>query len=723
MESIMSKDHQLEKRRNIGIIAHIDAGKTTITERILHHTGLTYRIGSVDQGTTVTDFMPQERERGITIQSAAVTCFWRDHQINIIDTPGHIDFTAEVQRSLRVLDGGVVILDGVAGVEPQTETVWRQADRYDVPRICFVNKMDRAGADFWRTLDMVTRRLGARAVAIQMPIGQERSFRGVVDLIEQQAVIYSSSTNGDRGDDPAITGIPPELQKKARRRREQLIEQLADVDDEVAERYLEGAALDAALLHAALRQATLAGQLVPLLCGAALRNKGLQPLLDAIVAYLPSPLDIPAIKGHEPESGAGSGADIICRADQSEPLAATVFKINTDPFVGRLAYVRVYSGSLRRGQGVINASRGEKVRIGRLVRMFADRREECASIGTGDIGAVLGLEAGTGETLCAAERPVVLEKIAFPAPVMSVAIKPQSKADQDKLSSALHRLAEEDPTFQVRQDGRTNETVISGMGELHLEVIVDRMKREFKVAADVSAPQVAYYETITRPVACEARLKRQTGGHGQYAHVVLELEPLPSTLRHRPLVGGLSRGRLGTGEKGSGFVFEDKLRGMVIPRQYVPAVKAGIRDAMEEGVLAKHPLVDIKATLVDGSYHEVDSSDRAFRTAAAMALRDGVSRAGPIILEPIMRVEVVAAEDYTGDVIGDLSARGGTIVGIGPQANGLHDITAHVPLATMFGYSTSLRSRTQGRGTFSMEFDHYTQVTSETAQELMKRCA
>jgi elongation factor G len=717
MECIVLKDH-LEKGRNIGIIAHIDAGKTTITERILYHTGLTYRMGDVDEGTTVTDFMPQERERGITIQSAAVTCFWRDHQINIIDTPGHIDFTAEVQRSLRVLDGGVVVLDGVAGVEPQTETVWRQADRYQVPRVCFVNKMDRAGADFWGTLDMVTRRLGAKAVAIQMPIGVESSFRGVVDLIEQRAVIYPltgpfdpsarlrtsfaqdelRAGDGDGGDEPAITEVPPELQAEFQRRREQLIEQLADVDDEVAERYLEGEELAPEFLHAALRQATLAGQLVPFLCGTALRNKGVPPLLDAIVAYLPSPLDVPAIKGQDLESG----AEILCQADESEPLAALVFKINTDPFVGRLAYLRVYSGALRRGQGVINASRDEKVRIGRLVRVFADRREEVDEIGAGDIGAVLGLEASTGETICAAERPVVLEKIAFPAPVMSVAIKPQSKADQDKMSLALHRLVEEDPTFQVRQDSRTKETIISGMGELHLEVLVDRMKREFNVAADVSAPQVAYYETITRPVTCEARLKRQTGGHGQYAHVVLELDPL---------------------EKGSGFVFEDKLRGMVIPRQYVPAVEAGIRDAMEEGVLAKHPLVDIKATLVDGSYHEVDSSDRAFRTAAAMALRDGVSKASPIILEPVMRVEVVAPEDCTGDVIGELSARGGTIVGIGPRANGLHDITAHVPLAAMFGYATSLRSRTQGRGTFSVEFDHYAQVPDEMAQELMKRCA
>jgi elongation factor G len=689
----MSKD-QLEKRRNIGIIAHIDAGKTTITERILYHTGLTYRMGNVDEGTTVTDFMDQERERGITIQSAAVSCFWCDHQINIIDTPGHIDFTAEVQRSLRVLDGGVVVLDGVAGVEPQTETVWRQADRYRVPRVCFVNKMDRTGADFWRTLDMATRQLGAKAVAIQMPIGAEISFRGMVDLIEQRAIVY----NGDGGDEPTITEIPLELRGETQRRREQLIEQLADVDDEVAERYLEDEELTPDLLHAALRQATLAGQLVPFLCGTALRNKGVPPLLDAIVAYLPSPLDVPAIKGQVPESG----AEITCQADESEPLAALVFKISTDPFVGRLAYLRVYSGSLLRGQGVINASRGEKVRIGRLVRMFADRREEVDEIGAGDIGAVLGLEASTGETLCAAERPVVLERIAFPAPVMSVAIKPQSKADQDKMSLALHRLAEEDPTFQVRQDSRTKETVISGMGELHLEVIVDRMKREFKVAADVSAPRVAYYETITRPVTCEARLKRQTGGHGQYAHVVLELEPL---------------------EKGAGFVFEEKLRGMVIPRQYVPSVEAGIRDAMEEGVLAKQPLVDIKATLVDGSYHEVDSSDRAFRTAAAMALRDGVSKADPIILEPIMRIEVTAPEDCTGDVIGDLSARGGTIVGIGPRTNGLHDVTAHVPLAAMFGYATSLRSRTQGRGVFSMEFDHYAQVPAETAQELMKRCA
>jgi elongation factor G len=696
----MSRDHQLEKKRNIGIIAHIDAGKTTITERILYHTGLTYRMGNVDEGNTVTDFMPQERERGITIQSAAVTCFWRDHQINIIDTPGHIDFTAEVQRSLRVLDGGVVVLDGVAGVEPQTETVWRQADRYKVPRVCFVNKMDRAGADFWRTLDMVARRLGARAVAIQMPIGVESSFRGVVDLIEQRAIVYpSTGLRAGNGDDEAtITEVPPELQAKVQRRREQLIEQLADVNDEVAERYLEGEELVPDLLHAALRQATLAGQLVPFLCGTALRNIGVQPLLDAIVAYLPSPLDVPAIKGQEPDSG----AEVICQADGSEPLAALVFKINTDPFVGRLAYLRIYSGSLRRGQGAINANRDEKVRVGRLVRMFADRREEVDEIGAGDIGAVLGLEASTGETLCAAERPVVLEKIAFPAPVMSVAIKPQSKADQDKMSLALHRLAEEDPTFQVRQDSRTKETVISGMGELHLEVLVERMKREFKVVADVGAPQVAYYETITRPVTCEARLKRQTGGHGQYAHVVLELEPL---------------------EKGSGFVFEDKLRGMVIPRQYVPAVQAGIRDALEKGVLAKHPLVDIKATLVDGSYHEVDSSDRAFRTAASMALRDGVAKAGPIILEPIMRLEVVAPEDCTGDVIGDLSARGGTIVGIGPRADDLHEITAHAPLAAMFGYATGLRSRTQGRGTFTMEFDHYAQVPAETAQELMKRCA
>ncbi|NIO72180.1 MAG: elongation factor G, partial [Anaerolineae bacterium] len=611
-----------------------------------------------------------------------------------------IDFTAEVQRSLRVLDGGVVVLDGVAGVEPQTETVWRQADRYKVPRVCFVNKMDRAGADFWGTLDMVTKRLGAKAVAIQMPIGASpadggdqrgNSFRGVVDLIEQRAIVYE-------GDEPTMTEIPPALQNEAQRRREQLIEQLADGCDEVMERYLEDEEQPPELLHAALRQATLAGQLVPFLCGTALHKKGVPPLLDAIVAYLPSPLDVPAIKGQDLESG----TEVICQADESEPLAALVFKINTDPYVGRLAYLRVYSGSLCRGQSVINASRGEKIRIGRLVRVFADRREEVDEIGAGDIGAVLGLEASTGETLCAAERPVLLEKIAFPAPVISVAIKPQSKADQDKMSLALHRLVEEDPTFQVRQDSRTKETVISGMGELHLEVLVERMKREFKVTADVSAPQVAYYETITRPVTCEARLKRQTGGHGQYAHVVLELEPL---------------------EKGSGFVFEEKLRGMVIPRQYVPAVEAGIRDAMEEGVLAKHPLVDIKATLVDGSYHEVDSSDRAFRTAAAMALRDGVARARPIILEPIMRLEVVAPEKYTGDVIGDLSARGGTIVGIGPRANGLHDITAHVPLAAMFGYATSLRSGTQGRGTFSMEFDHYAQVPAETAQELMKRCA
>ncbi len=687
--------HDLTKIRNIGIIAHIDAGKTTTTERVLYYTGRTHRLGNVDEGTTVTDFMPQERERGITIQAAATTCHWRDCQINLIDTPGHIDFTAEVQRSLRVLDGGVVVFDGVAGVEPQSETVWRQADRFGVPRICFVNKMDRTGASLGRTIDSIAERLGANPAAIQMPIGRESDFCGVIDLIEMQAITY----HGEDGAERIVGDVPAELLEEAARRREQLIEQLADCDDKIALRYLEGEEISAAQLRASLRQATLDGALVPVLAGSALKNKGVQLLLDAVVDYLPSPRDVPAAKGENPING----DEILCPADVSQPMSALVFKIATDPYVGRLAYLRVYSGDLRRGQMVVNGRTGDKERIGRLVRMHADHREEVEEVLAGDIGAVLGLKAATtGETLADADRPVVLERIAFPAPVVEVAIAPRSKADQDKMGLALHRLVEEDPTLRVRQDPQTNETVIAGMGELHLEVMVDRLLREFKVGAQVGQPQVAYCETITRPVVSEGRLVKQTGGHGQFAQVVIEMTPL---------------------EPGQGFIFEERLRGSSIPRNYLPAIEAGVRDALEKGVLGEHPVVDVKVTVVDGKYHEVDSSDMAFRTAAAMAFREGMRKASPVVLEPIMRVEVVAPEEYTGDIIAELNMRRANITGLELRGSDTQTVRADVPLATMFGYATSLRSRTQGRGTFVMEFDHYAPVSEKEMLTLLKKAA
>ena len=687
-----TKNRTLDTIRNIGIIAHIDAGKTTVSERVLFYTGLTHRLGSVDEGTTVTDFMPQERERGITIQAAAITCTWRDYQVNIIDTPGHIDFTAEVQRSLRILDGGVVVFDGVAGVEPQSETVWRQADRYGVPRICFVNKMDRMGADYWRTIASIAKRLGANPVAVQLPIGAESDFCGVVDLIEQEAVLYCGQEHAE----PEVTGVPAELQAEVARRREAMIEKLADLDDELAERYLEGAELSPAMLRAALRRATLAGKAVPVLCGSALRNKGVQMMLDGVVDYLPSPLDVPPITGKDPVTG----QPIPCPADPDEPTAALVFKISTDPYMGRLAYFRVYSGTVRRGETLFNPGNGRRERIGRLVRMHADRREEVDEIGAGDIGAVLGLkDTTTGETLSAETRPVVLERITFPAPVIELAIEPRTKADQDKLALALQRLLEEDPTLKMRQDERMGQTVLAGMGELHLEVVLDRLRREFGVGTNVGQPQVAYYETITRPARAEARLIKQTGGHGQFAVVELEVEPLPS---------------------GTGFVFENKIVGAAIPRQFIPAIEAGVREGMARGVLAAQPLIDLKVTLVDGKTHEVDSSERAFATAASMALRKAVAQAEPILLEPIMRVEVVTPDDYTGEVIGDLSTRTASITGIESRNGSGQTITADVPLASMFGYATALRSRTQGRGTFVMEFDHYASVPVETVKEREK---
>jgi len=642
----------------------------------------------VDEGTTVTDWMEQERERGITITAAAITCFWRDHQINIIDTPGHIDFTAEVQRSLRVLDGGIVVFDAVAGVEPQSETVWRQADRYRVPRICFVNKMDRIGADFWRTIAMIQDRLRANPVAVQVPIGVEGSFRGIVDLIRMEAIIYAD----DLGTRLDTTETPEELKEEAARRRERLVEQVAETDEALTVKYLEGEEISEGELRRALRQATLDLKLVPVLCGAALRNKGVQPVLDAVVDYLPSPLDVPPIGGVNPVTGEEESRI----ADESEPLAALVFKIVSDPYVGRLAYFRVYSGHLGSGTAVLNSTLDRKERIGRLLRMYANHREEIRGVPAGDIGAVLGLKRSfTGETLCDRRHPIVLESIKFPEPVISVAIEPRTQADQDKMADALARLAEEDPTFQVRVDENTGQTLISGMGELHLEVLVDRMLREFKISANVGKPQVAYRETITQPARTEGRFIRQTGGRGQYGHVWLEIEPL---------------------EKGKGLEFEDRTAGGVVPKEFVPAVEQGVKEAMESGVLAGYPLVDLKVALVGGSYHDEDSSEMAFKIAGSMALRDGVQKAGPVLLEPVMSVEVVVPEEFTGDVIGNLNARGAQIESMELRADGVQAVRAHVPLAEMFGYATDLRSMTQGRGIFTMEFDHYDEVSSEVAE-------
>ncbi len=688
----MGREQSLERIRNIGIIAHIDAGKTTTTERVLYYTGRTHRMGNVDEGTTVTDWMEQERERGITIQSAAITCYWRGHQINIIDTPGHIDFTAEVQRSLRVLDGGIVVFDAVAGVEPQSETVWRQANRYKVPRVCYVNKMDRIGADFGRTVEMIRERLNADPLPIQTPIGVESSFRGAVDLLEMQGVVWLED---DLGALPQTGDVPPELMDEALVAREELLERLAETDDELTIKYLEGEEITGDELRRALRQATLAGEVTPVLCGSSLRNKGVQPLLDAIVDFLPSPLDVPPIVGVNPYTNKEEDR----AANDDEPLAALVFKIQTDPYVGRLAYFRVYSGWLKARASVMNATKGRKERIGRLLRMHADHREEIDEIHAGDIAAALGLKSTfTGETLSAPSGPIILESISFPEPVISVAIEPRTTADQAKMAQALTRLAEEDPTFQVRVDENTGQTLISGMGELHLEVLVDRMLREFKVGANVGRPRVAYRETITQMVRSEGRFVRQMGGRGHYGHVVLDLEPLGP---------------------GAGFEFFDASRLGVIPKQFIPAVEEGAREAMSSGVLAGYPLVDLRATLVDGSFHEVDSSELAFKVAASMALRDGVQKAGPVLLEPVMEAEIVAPEEFVGEIVGDLNARRAQIEGLDPRPSGIQAAKAIVPLAEMFGYATDLRSLTQGRGTFTMEFAHYAQVDRQVADKVL----
>jgi len=688
----VSGRYPLQRVRNIGIIAHIDAGKTTTTERMLFYTGRTHRIGNVDEGTTVTDWMEQERERGITITAAAITCFWRDHQINIIDTPGHIDFTAEVQRSLRVLDGGVVIFDAVAGVEPQSETVWRQADRFNVPRICFINKMDRIGADFWHAIQTIRERLGANPVAIQFPIGAESSFVGVVDLLKREAIVYVD----DLGTRLGSKEIPSELRDEVEHQREIMIEQIVETDENLTTRYLEGEEIGSEALRTALREATLAGKLVPVLCGAALRNKGVQPVLDAIVDYLPSPLDIPPVVGVNPRTGEEEKR--LARDD--EPFAALAFKIAADPFVGRLAYLRIYSGEIRVGASVLNVTKDRKERITRLLRMRANRREEIQWAGAGDIIAVLGPKfTFTGDTLCDRDHPILLEAIHFPEPVISVAVEPKTQADQEKMAEALQCLADEDPTFRVKVDENTGQTIISGMGELHLEILVERMLREFRVGAYVGKPQVAYRETITRSVQAEGKFVRQAGGRSQYGHVWLELEPMG---------------------KGEGFEFIDRTTPDVLPRAYVPAVEEGVREAMESGVLAGYPLVDIRVILIGGSYDEETSTEIAYKIAGSMALRNGVQKAAPVLLEPVMRLEVVVPEEHTGEVIGDLNTRRAQIEGVEIRA-GAQVIRGHVPLGEMFGYATALRSLTQGRGTFTMEFEYYDRVPSEVMERIFGR--
>jgi elongation factor G len=685
----MARQHAIERYRNIGIIAHIDAGKTTTTERILYYTGKTHRIGSVDDGTTVTDWMDQERERGITIVSAAVSAVWKNYQINIIDTPGHIDFTAEVQRSLRVLDGGIVIFDAVQGVEPQSETVWRQADRYNVPRICFVNKMDRVGASFERTIKMVRDRLGANPIAVQVPIGSEAVFQGSVDLFSEQATIWDDVL----GEAPKQIEIPQELRDTVSEMRDRMVEQIAETDEELTVKYLEGQEITLEELKTALRKAVIANKATPVYCGTALKNKGVQPLLDAVIDYLPSPVDIPPVRGFIP----GKEKEVERYPEDDAPLSALVFKIVTDPYVGRLAYIRVYSGKITQGTMVYNSTKGKKERIGRLLRMYADRREDVNEVLAGDIGATLGLKNSfTGETLCVASNPILLEAISFPAPVISVAIEPKTLADQDKMSGALRKLAEEDPTFHVRSDQDTGQTIISGMGELHLEVLVDRMLREFKVQARVGKPQVAYRESITTPVErAEFRYVKQTGGRGQYGHVLLELEP---------------------GELGSGIVFENDIVGGVIPKEYFNAIRKGIIESAEAGVLAGYPVVDVKVRLYDGSFHEVDSSEMAFKMAASLAFKEGVQKGNPVLLEPIMKVEVVLPDDYLGDTIGQLNSRRGEILGTEMRPGNTQAVKALVPLAEMFGYATDLRSATQGRGVFTMEFEHYAQVSENVAK-------
>ena len=684
--------------RNIGIMAHIDAGKTTTTERILYYTGITYKIGEVHDGGATMDWMEQEQERGITITSAATTCHWRDHQINIIDTPGHVDFTVEVERSLRVLDGAVAVFDGVAGVEPQSETVWRQADRYGVPRICFINKLDRVGAEFHRAVDMIEDRLGATPLVLQLPIGAEADFKGVIDLVGMRALVWEGETS--LGESYDIQEIPSTHVEAARDWRDRLLETIAENDDEMMEKYLEGEIPEEDELKEAIRRATLADALTPILCGTAFKNKGVQPLLDAVVDYLPSPVDVDAIEGHE----VGNEEVVLTREPSNDaPFSALAFKIMADPHLGKLTYLRVYSGSLESGSHVLNTATGRKERIGKIYRMHANKREEIASVGAGEIVAVMGLkQTKTGETLCDPAHPITLESMNFPAPVISVAIEPKSKGDQDKLGVAIQRLAEEDPTFQVRTDEETGQTIIAGMGELHLDVLVDRMRREFKVEANVGKPQVAYRETITKPVEkLEYTHKKQTGGSGQFGRVIIAIEPTG-------------------GEGDGGYAFEDKITGGRIPKEYIPSVDAGCQEAMEFGVLAGYPMVDVKVTLLDGAYHDVDSSEMAFKIAGSMAFKEAARRAKPVLLEPMMAVEVTTPEDYMGDVIGDLNSRRGHIQSM-EEDRGARIVKALVPLSEMFGYVGDLRSKTSGRANYSMQFDSYAQVPNSVAEEIIAK--
>ncbi len=689
----MARKYRLEKLRNIGIIAHIDAGKTTTTERILYYTGVSHKIGEVHEGTATMDWMEQEKERGITITSASTTCFWREHMINIIDTPGHVDFTVEVERALRVLDGAVGVFCAVGGVEPQSETVWRQADKYHVPRIAFVNKMDRIGADFFNVVKEIEEKLNGNPVPIQIPVGAESNFVGVVDLIKMKAIIWDSDVLGAKF---SLKDIPDELADMALEYRDKMLEKLADIDDEFAEKYLEGEDISEDEIKRVIRKGTIDTKITPVLCGSAFKNKGVQPLLDAVVDFLPSPTDIAAVKGIDPRTG----EEIERKASEDEPLALLAFKIMSDPYVGKLTYFRVYSGTLKAGSYAYNSTKGKTERIGRLMRMHANKREDVDVVYAGDIAAAIGLKyTTTGDTLCDEQNPILLESMEFPEPVISIAVEPKTKADRDKLSNALQKLAEEDPTFRVRYDEETNQTIISGMGELHLEIIVDRLKREFKVGVNVGKPQVAYKESIKGKVKQEGKFIRQTGGHGQYGHVWIELEPL---------------------ERGKGFEFVDKIVGGVIPKEFIPAVEAGIKEAAESGVLAGYPMVDFRVTLYDGSYHEVDSSDMAFKIAASMAFREAAKKAKPYLLEPIMDVEVTTPEQYLGDVMGDINSRRGKIKNMSEKGN-LKIIRAHIPLGEMFGYATVLRSITQGRGTYTMQFSHYEEVPKNIAEKIIKK--
>ena len=684
----------LARIRNIGIMAHIDAGKTTTTERILYYTGRTYKIGEVHEGSAVMDWMAQEQERGITITSAATTAKWRDTWINILDTPGHVDFTVEVERSLRVLDGAVAVFDAVAGVEPQTETVWRQADKYNVPRICFVNKMDRVGADFWRTVDMIRDRLGAVPVPIQIPIGRENNFKGYLDLIEQQSITFID----DLGTKSDHTDVPTSMEAEFAQHREYLIERVAETDEDLTLKYLEGEEITKEELIAALRRATIAGRLVPVLCGTALKNKGVQAMLDAVIAYLPSPLDIPPPTGIDPDTH----QEVTLEVSDSAPFSALVFKIVSDPFVGRLSYMRVYSGTLLAKGSAENSTKDKIERIGRLLRMHANHREDIDEIRAGDICAAVGLRnTFTGDTLCDPQKPVILESINFPRPVIDIAIEPKTRADQDKMAIALNKLTEEDPTFQLRTDPESGQTIISGMGELHLEVIVDRMYREFKVEANVGRPQVAYRETITREAQAEGKHVRQTGGHGQYGDVWIRVAP---------------------NERGKGFEFINAIVGGVVPREYIKPTEMGIKETLENGIIAGYPMIDVKVTLFDGSYHEVDSSEMAFKTAGSLAIKEAARKAAPVLLEPVMLVEVTTSEEFYGDVIGDLNRRRGTILGM-ESRGAMHVVRGYVPLAEMFGYVNDLRSMTSGRASYSMEFAHYDPVPRNIAEEIVAKAS